>query len=389
MQESEKNLQQAYRTSYLVACFLRKSLTQDELEELDDWIMESKENMRLFGELTDEKNIARTLAAFEKINVEKDLASVKKQLRFNPPRSSRRRWQYAVAASVILALGAYLLITQFSSLKKKDDMVVVTTTDINPGGNEATLTLENGTVIPLGSSHDTIINQQVKVLGDSGELVYAKSDAVLSTGYHTLTIPRKGHYKIILPDGTRVWLNSESSIRYPVAFAETERKVFVTGETYFEVAKDKHKPFRAVADGMTVEALGTQFNINAYPNEPFAAASLIEGSVLVSGGHRDNILQPGQQAQISGEIFIIASIDPKEITGWKNDAFVFVNTPLASILRQAERWYDAEIVYKDIINIHLNATIDRSVPVSRLMQRLEATGQVHFKVEGKKIYVSK
>lgn len=192
-----------------------------------------------------------------------------------------------------------------------------------------------------------------------------------------------------MQDGTKVWLNAESSIRYPVAFAGNERKVFVTGETYFEVAKDKSKPFRVVSDDITVEALGTQFNVNAYTNEPYLAATLAEGSVRITNRDNKKILKPGEQAQVANSSLIVVAADVEDVTAWKNNLFKFSGTSLEEIMRQVERWYDAEVEFKDNINLHLNARIERDVPVSKLLHILEQTGQVHFKVEGEKIMVTK
>jgi transmembrane sensor len=212
---------------------------------------------------------------------------------------------------------------------------------------------------------------------------------VASSSYHTLTIPRKGRYRLVLSDGTIVWLNAASSIRFPAQFPATERKVYVTGETYFEVAKDARKPFRVVTGNVEVEAVGTAFNVNAYPEEPAIATSLIEGQVLVRSGATENLLQPGQQALVNATGFSIVPASLKEVAGWKNDEFVFVNTPLSVLLRQVQRWYDAEVQFKEPVEVHLNARISRSVPLSSLLRILEGTGHVHFEVKGQTIYVSK
>jgi len=138
-----------------------------------------------------------------------------------------------------------------------------------------------------------------------------------------------------------------------------------------------------------VEAIGTEFNINAYSNEPFRSVMLVEGSVLVSNRKNDNILKPGQQAQITNTDFSVVETDAIDVTGWKNDMFKFTNTAIDEIMRQIERWYDAETVYQDKVDFHFNGTIEREVPVSKLLHYMEKTGQIHFKIEGKKIIVMK
>ena len=227
----------------------------------------------------------------------------------------------------------------------------------------------------------------MKILQEQGEIAYNGQAIADPTAYHMLTIPRKGHYKLLLPDGTKVWLNAASSIRYPIAFSGTERKVFVTGEAYFEVAKDKTKPFRVVANDLVVEALGTAFNVNAYADEPYISTTLLEGSVLVTKGNTENVLKPGQQARITGAVFSIINVKGEEAIAWKNNQFKFSDLPLDVIMRQIERWYDAEIIYENKPADHFNAEISRDVPVSKLLHILALTNRVHFTIEGNKIFV--
>ncbi len=382
-----KNLKQAYRTAYLIAGFLKQNLTEEEKDELDEWILGSDENMMLFETMTDEKNVAQAAAWLRKMNVEKDLGETKRKIEIRKP---TRVWQYVVAASSIFMIATGIYFYQNSISRNSKTQVAAQKQDITPGSNKATLTLDDGKIIDLGKAgDDTTINGQVTILRKDGQLVYKPGPVDNEIVYNTLTVPRKGQYKLVLPDGSQVWLNAESSIRYPVSFLGKERKVFVTGETFFEVAKDKTKPFRVVAGDITVEALGTQFNVNAYTNEPFFSTTLIEGSIRVSKGAEVEILKPSQQAQLSNAEFRIVDTDNGDAIAWKNNQFKFTNTSIDEIMKRIARWYDAEIVYQDNVTLHLNATIGRDVPVSKLLSILEATNQVHFKIEGKKIIVMK
>ena len=384
--------QEAQRVARLIAGFIRGTLSRNEQLELDEWVAASDENMQLFERLTDEKNLEAATKWMEAVDTEKALEKKKERMVFNKAATGRiwlRLLPYAVAASVIIVFGL-LYFKPFADKGSKPEIVKENNSDILPGSDRATLTLEDGKVIVLDSKgSDTSINDQVRILQQQGEVVYNNQTMDNRIAYHTLTIPRKGQYKLTLSDGTKVWLNAESSIRYPVSFSGNERKVFVTGETYFEVAKDKSKPFRAVADDVMVEALGTSFNINAYSNEPFMSATLVEGSVLVSNGKTDNILKPGQQAQLSATDFSIINVETSEAIAWKDNQFRFANTPLDVIMRQVERWYDAEVVYESKPADHFNAEISRDVPVSKLLHYLELTNRVHFKIEDKKIIVMK
>ena len=240
--DGAKDLKQAYRTAYLIAGFLKQTLSETEKVELDEWILASDENMIIFEKMTDEKNISQANEWFQKMNVEDELLKTKIKINTKTP---SRFWKYTVAAAVLAAviIGIYLYQNSFNNIDKPT--IAVEKQDLMPGSNLATLTLDNGKVIELGNNGaDTTINGQVKVLRKDGQLVYGAGE--ISTNeivYHELNVPRKGQYKVTLPDGSKVWLNSESSIRYPASFDSKERKVFVTGETYFEVAKDKDKPF--------------------------------------------------------------------------------------------------------------------------------------------------
>lgn len=382
-----KNIKTAYRTAYLIAGFLKQTLTIEEKEELDAWILASDENMILFEKMTDEKNLEQAAGWFKQMNVEKELKETKRKIQQRKP---IHLWTYAIAAAIIIIVLAGIYIYQNNNDSRNNTTVAVNEQDILPGSDKATLTLDNGQQIVLvDEGTDTTINNQVKLLRKDGQLVYSNDTATKELVYNTLTVSRKGQYKLVLADGSKVWLNAESSIRYPVAFAGNERKVFVTGETFFEVAKDKTKPFRVVANGVVVEALGTQFNINAYSNEPYIAATLIEGSVRVTRDRKENILKPGQQAQFTNNDFKIVDTDIPDVTAWKNNQFKFSGTTLEEVMRQVERWYDADVIYEDTMSLHLNGTIQRDVPVSKLLQVFEATGQVHFRIDDNKIIVMK
>lgn len=386
-QNRPKDLKLAYRVSYLLAAYIKGTLTEAEKQELEVWKNKDGHNRKLFAELTDENNLRESLADFDKKDPESYLEKSKQQLSFLRNRRTARLWWYA-AACIAVILFSVLYFKPFST-KADPGIIADNGIDIPPGFNQATLTLENGKQVLLGDvQSDTVINGIATLHIQDGELSYALI-ANPNPDYHTLTIPRKGFYKLKLPDGTLVYLNAASSIRYPTAFTGTERRVTVTGETYFEVAKDKTKPFRVEDAGMVIEALGTAFNVNSYPDEPVGSTTLIEGSVQVSGAAVPVILQPGQQAQFSNGQLNVVVANTTEITAWKENRFVFSNSPVAVIMRQLARWYDVEIVYKENVSTELNATIERGVPLSRILELLSKTNDVHFKIEGNKIIVMK
>lgn len=385
---SKYNEDEARRIAYLVHGFLFHTLTEEEHNELDDWVAATDENMILFEKLTDPKNLQEAVKWAEMRNKKEALEKEEERVVAHPPRRRIRLWQYVAAACLVIIVGILVYVYGISNNDKKNNVATNNSTDIQPGSPRATLTIGNGKIITLnGNAADTIIGENITLQRKKGEIAY--NSAEKNVEYHTLSIPRKGHYKLTLPDGSIAWLNSESSIRYPTAFVEKERKVTITGEVFFEVAKNKEKPFIVEAGNAKIEALGTQFNVNAYSNEPFLSATLVEGSILVSIGSHENILKPGQQAQVGANDFNVVNVEAIDVIAWKNGMFKFTNAPIDVIMRQVERWYDAEVEYESKPTDHFNADLPREVPVSKLLHVLELTKSVHFKIEDNKIIVLK
>jgi transmembrane sensor len=313
----------------------------------------------------------------------------------------RRWWRYAAAAAVVLLLGGggyyYLFMPKAGSRVVQVERFK---NDVQPGGNRAILTLANGSKLVLDSAGNGQIAQQggvgVQQLGN-GQLAYrvlaAKPTAVL---YNTLQTPRGGMYQLRLPDGSRVWLNAESSIRYPVYFTGKEREVELSGEAYFEVIKNVSKPFVVKTANQKVEVLGTGFDINAYPDEVAVKTTVLEGSVRVSGdstgsaeGDQPVVLRGGEQARLvtGGGLSVDQHPDIDQVMAWKNGLFRFNDASIETIMRNAARWYDVDIVYKTDNKLGFVATISRDVPISKLLKLLELTDRVHFQIDGKKITV--
>ena len=266
--------------------------------------------------------------------------------------------------------------------------------DVRPGGNYATLTLSDGSKIILDSASNGILaNQgttQITKLAN-GKLKYESDLATRNVLYNTMSTPTGGQYRLTLPDGTEVWLNAASSITYPVAFAGNERNVSITGEVYFEVRKNAAKPFKVKVKEQVIEVLGTHFNVNAYDNEDAIKTTLAEGAVKVRSGNNFMVLQPGQQArhEKSGQLKLIAEPDMEETFAWKDGLFRFNGSGIETIMKQAARWYGVEVVYKDKIDEAFVAEIPRNVNLSKLLELLELTKQVHFNIEGKAVIVTR
>ncbi|HVU56049.1 MAG TPA: FecR domain-containing protein [Puia sp.] len=282
--------------------------------------------------------------------------------------------------------------------------------DVTAGGDKAVLELADGKKIVLDNASTGELAQQgaVSVVkSDSGKLVYKVgktnegSGAIGAISYNTITTPKGGQYQVILPDGSKVWLNAASSLRFPTSFAGSERRVELIGEGYFQIEKDKSKPFRVKVsplsgvsskpgESIEVEVLGTEFDLMAYTDEDRQAATLVSGEVVVRSGTQKLALKPDQQVVLNKQTSSLNLIDNpnvETIVAWKDGVFKFQDASIESIMRQAARWYDIEVAYSGEVKQQFKGTVPRQVNLSTLLQILEATGWVHFRIDGKRVTV--
>lgn len=296
-------------------------------------------------------------------------------------------WQrllVAAAVLVVIAAGIYL----FRDPGEPETLVKTEQeNDLAPGGNKATLTLADGTKISLTDAQNGELAQEsgISIVKTSdGQVVYTVSGTnqpAQSASYNKIETPVGGQYQVNLPDGSMVWLNSASSLRYPVQFAGSERKVEITGEAYFEVSHDASRPFRVVSGAQTVEVLGTSFNIMAYDDELATNTTLIEGSVRVSGGDGSKVIKPGQQSSVSKNNISVKEADIDGATAWKNGYFIFKAEEIGSIMRKISRWYQVKVEYEGVdMGKVFGGKISRSRKVSEVLKLLESTGSIHFKL---------
>ncbi|WP_173002950.1 FecR family protein [Chitinophaga sp. SYP-B3965] len=291
-----------------------------------------------------------------------------------------KTWMKAAAVIAILLTAGTYLITRTTETQITAEKI----NDAAPGTSKAILTLADGSTVTLDSAGQQMI-PKTTAYQQGGKLAYNKSNSTEIT-YHTLTVPRGGQFQLELSDGTKVWLNAASSLRYPTVFEGKERKVEVTGEAYFEVAKNAEAPFRVMVNQRaTVEVLGTIFNINAYTDEEDIKTTLLEGSVKIG----EVVLKPGQQAQLAEQIKVVSNVDLDKVTAWKKGVFNFEDADLKEVMRQLSRWYDIDVAYeKNIGNIEFVGKISRSTSLKGVLKGLENTG-VQFRLEGKKLTVIK
>ncbi|SMD12465.1 FecR family protein [Pedobacter nyackensis] len=313
----------------------------------------------------------------------------------------RRYIKYAAAAVVLLTLSTTLyLYFNTSFLKSSADLVQQ---DIAPGGNKAVLTLADGRTINLSDAVNGNLAEQAGIAitkNEDGKLTYTAGKVNVNhpVSYNTIATPVGGQYQVNLPDGTKVWLNAASSLKFPTSFAKLkERKVELTGEAYFEVTHSRDLPFVVKSGKQELSVLGTHFNINSYPDEGAIRTTLLQGSVIVRNlekvknkqlGKDSVLLKPEQQASLK-DVFSVKVVDVEGVTAWKDGNFLFNDTDLKDIMKQVSRWYNVSVDYDEIPkNRFFTGFISRNVNLSRVLEMLEVTGNIQFKIEDKTIKIT-
>jgi transmembrane sensor len=390
--------------SGLINKYLDNRLTSAEYTELWRLLNEQSDETGLNEELQKLWQSVKTEAPFiaaaewdQKIQEAKQKLAATIQTEEQPVigRFARYRWIAAAAILLLIVSSVFVLVNrkEKNSTIAKKAQPQLQQDDRLPGGDRAILTLADGSSIVLDSAGNGMLAQQGAteiIKKEDGQLLYNSSgtstDAV---AYNLLQTPRGGQYKITLPDGSKVWLNAASSLKYPVVFSGKERRVEITGEAYFEITKDAARPFKVQLNQMEVEVLGTHFNINSYTDEETVRTTLLEGRVKIITASENKFLQPGQQAQLkpSGNMKIVNDVNLEETVAWKDGNFQFENSDIKEVMRQLARWYDVEVSYQGTINKHFIGGISRNVKLSQVLSMLQQTGEVRFIIEGKKIIV--
>lgn len=301
----------------------------------------------------------------------------------------RLSWRHIAAASVLVAClgGGYFYLNIH---KQPISQVQITPKDLTPGGDHAMLTLSDGSQIMLDNASNGMLAKQGEMTihkVEPGLVAYSGKGLFAKNQFNTITAPTGGKYSVVLPDGSRAWLNAESSLKFPTAFAQNERKVAITGEVYFEIAPDKQKPFLVDVQGVqTIKVLGTHFNVNAYGDEAAVTTTLLEGSVIISAAHTDAKaiqLKPGDQASLSskGAIQVEKDVNTEKVIAWKNGFFQFEKANIKTVMRQLSRWYNVEVAYEGVPSDRtFSGKIARNVNASEALEILQFTG-VNFRVE--------
>ncbi|MBS1598432.1 MAG: FecR family protein [Bacteroidetes bacterium] len=394
-------MQTPQRIALLLFKYLREELSGEESEELENWINESPDNENLFKHLTSEEGFLSELKSY---SIRAGNPEFDNNSEFSPSNVKKNRLhrigrfgKYAAITISLILTGA--IITRYFVQKNESKSFPAEPTtsniknDLPPGENRAILTLSDGRKIKIDSTlHGSVAVQSgTKILRkEDGQIAYVEEKSAATPSSNIITTPFGGQIQIELSDGTKVWLNAGSSLKYPTAFATDKRSVELEyGEAYFEVSKNPKKPFSVMVKGMNVEVLGTHFNVNSYGDEPSINTTLFEGSVKVQKESQSLLLKPSQQSRLfeNGKLEIVTPDNPEQIIAWKNARFQFRNESLESIMRQIARWYDVEIKYQcEIPKRNFSADLSRNKNLSAFLKIMELS-DIHFKLEGKKLTV--
>lgn len=369
----------------LISAYLENRLPEKDRETLQQWIAASEGNKQLFEELVarkgqpDAQPYVNSHAAYERVK------------RTVEHRSRKRAGMaaYSIAAAIALLIAGVLMVMQMTNGEKAElaDNKKPVRQQILPGTQKAQLVMANGSSVALGTGTDTSFTlvDNTQIHQQKGVFSYGNSvhdnNAVQQLA---LVTPKGGEYHMQLDDGTKVWLNAASSIHFPTRFTGKERRVTVTGEVYFDVAKDAAKPFIVAVRDKEIQVMGTAFNVKAYPEEVQWEAALVNGAIKVGAGKNGVVLQPGKMLTINGSQVKESAADLEAITAWKNGNFVFHQASFGELFAVLSRWYNVEVVYAPGMHAYSNyftGQVERNIPIRQLLEMMEMTGLARFSIK--------
>ncbi len=362
------------------------SITSEEFEELEEWFHSL--NYAHPDKVQDQSEEAlkhRLFASFNEKLVQQD--------------KTKRRTLYtkiSIAATLLIVLSAGLffyqkqkVIPRTAQLKQSKSGPII------PGSSKAILTLANGKTIDLQTHKDGVLSKSddIEIQKNGNLLAYSSASSQGASSQpdsNILTVPRGGIFRTVLSDGTKVWMNSASSLRYPVSFSGKVREVVLSGEAYFEVAKNKSKPFRVMVNGVEIKVLGTHFNVRGYEEDQEVSTTLLEGSVQLHTPVKSSLLVPGERGVFrqNNADLTISKVNTEDEVAWKEGYFVFDNLSLSHIMQNISRWYDVDVVFQGKVkDAKFGGTISRQRDIAVILKGLETTGSVRFKIEGRRVIV--
>ena len=379
----------------LLQLYLLGDITEEERQELEDWCEEAPRNRKLFEQICQEDLFSKERYVYEKIHDTKAFSVFEKRVRKVSSRSIGNWWKYAaVLLFPILVVGSWKLMHETEQVS----IVASSVAPIQPGCSQAVLVLDDGRKVFLKEEEEGVISEdkEITVTGEKDRLVYTSSEGKNVDGirFNELEVPRGGEYKVKLADGTLVYLNSATRMKYPVKFDGKERKVYLSGEAYFEVAKDPERPFFVEMEGVEVRVYGTSFNVNTH-QEGNIQTVLVKGSIgvkVLSSG-MESMIRPGQMAEFKqGNTKVdVKDVNVAVYTDWKDGIFRFENQRLEDILTVLSNWYDVDVFYQtpSVKELHFSGYMERYKDVRVILDAITLSTGVTFSIQGKTIIVSK
>ncbi|WP_461637621.1 FecR family protein [Labilibaculum euxinus] len=380
-----KELHREYQIAQLISKEIVDELSADEVKKLETWKSESKANKELYEIIKrGEKRVERNNYAAN-LNVKSAFGKVKDKIKPQQKIIRLKEWGLRIAAVLVIGvLVAMLYHISTKDLKYESELAAST---IEPGSSKAVLQLYNGETLQLeNKSNDSIVEKDGTFISNlNGKLSYtANEDVALQTIYNTVKVPVGGEYQLTLSDGTKVMLNSESEIKFPVQFNQNKRKVWIAGEVFFDVAHNKNKPFIVDVKNVEIEVLGTEFNVEAYHDQKSVVTTLVRGSVEVRKGQESVIIKPDQQAFISdgGEQFAVKNVVAENYVLWKDGVFYFEEADLGTIMQKLERWYGIKVFYMNqtIKMKRFSVEVKRYEEIEDVLNMLARTNKVNFEI---------
>lgn len=367
--------------------FLSGNLTGEEQSQLDDWLNASPQNQQFLESFRQAKNIEEDLSVVRKLDANRAWNKLNNKNRTGI--KSIGKWSLGIAASITFLIGCFALWrTEFvASVPKERPVLTEQKQDIAPATSGAILVLADGTKIALNNDSTKTLTKNNNLVGNNNELIVKGTDQAIPVQYNSLIVPKASFYKMTLVDGTKVWVNALSQLKFPAQFSKTERRVFLDGEAYFEVAHNPNQPFVVESKGNEIKVLGTHFNVNSYSNQ--VRTTLAEGKVEVTRNNQHVELSPGEYAWSSQDNLIKGEADLQRDLSWHNNEFYFKKETIVDIAHQLSRWYDLDVKFRGNVQLDKEYTgsIERDVKLSQVLEMLSYVSNLKFEVDGRKLII--
>lgn len=382
------------RKIYLIKASLDSELGEDDRKELNEWLRTSEENQEMYDRFRNKRLLSERLGFYRQTDPEPDW----KEIRRRTQRISRHeRWLQRLTYAAVF-IGLLFMVSLYIYRQKAEiplpENIAINCDSIRPGSRQAYIELITGEKIVLGEREKGLVKNVDGGMLKEGEegLIMVGDDSVKNevqeVEFNRVVVPRGGEYRLILADGTKVWMNSDSKFEFPTVFTGKERRVRLQGEAYFQVQRNEKMPFRIEVNGIEVAVLGTSFNIQAYGELMYT--TLVEGAVALNVGGDTFPLSPGEEAKVNKRKVRVQKVDVYERIAWKEGKFVFREKRLEEVMEILGRWYDVEICYRNaaVKDLHFTGNIPRHATISEVLQFLERTRLVHFSIAGRTVIVS-